>query len=612
MEFLTINISNLTTVYFFKKADILGIFYAFSALVYYFLCYNLNGEDGELYHRVVYMAYFLKKNIKNGVTYFSIVNSFYDGNRGHTVHETYASFGSGKKLIESGVEDVVAYLEDEVKRLNFERKQKEAVLISEVAPFKYAGHFLIKAIIDKLQVEQIINVYDLTVDYQFKLFDVLSSLIYARIINPCSKYRTYFEVIPYLENQYSFSYDQLLTGLAYFGENYERIVEIFTKLTKENYSINTDVTYFDCTNFYFEIDLEDDFRKKGPSKENRKEPLLGMGLLLDANQIPVGLKLYPGNESEKPKLREVIENIKKSNEVSGRVVQVADKGLNCAKNIYSARKDNDGYIFSKSVKTLPEKEKVWVFLENDYADVKDANGNVIYRYKECIDEFPYSFEEDGRKISFKVKEKRVITYNPSLAKKQLFEIQKLENKANEMCASKAKKEEYGECSKYVDFIGNDGEKAQTKINHRKLEEDKKLCGYNLIVTSEIKMRAGEIYAAYHNLWRIEESFRVMKSELDARPVFLKTKNTVYGHFLICYLSVLLTRLLQIYELKDEDSYQQIFHFIREFKLTVCGNKYVNMATRTDFIEKLSELTKLPLTNAILSSSQYKKIMTYKL
>lgn len=560
------------------------------------------------------MAFFLKQNIKNGVTYYSIVNSFYDSSRGHTAHKTYKSFGSGKQLIDDGItDDVVSYLKEEVDKLNEQEKNKKVPKIGVNSPYKYAGHFLVKSIIDKLNVEGIFNLYDLTTNFQFKLFDVLSALIYSRIILPCSKYKTYTEVIPHLDKKYQFSYDQLLSALGYFGDNYERIVEVFTKSIKSSYKLNTNVTYFDCTNFYFEIDYENEVCKKGPSKENRNEPLLAMGLLLDGNQIPIGLKLFPGNESEKPKIREVIDSLKKRNDIEDRIIQVADKGLNCAKNIYTALINKDGYIFSKSCKMLPEKEKVWLFLENDYKDVIDKDGNVLYKVKECIDNFPYYFiDDDGNKISFTVKEKRVATYNPSLAKKQLLEIQKLENKAHELCASQAKKEEYGECSKYVDFKGSDGKKAKTEVNEDKINQDKQLCGYNLIVTSEINMGSKEIYKVYHNLWRIEESFRIMKSELDARPVYVRTKENIYGHFLVCFLATQLLRVLQIYELKDEDSYQEIFKFIRNFKFVEFDGKYINMATDTPFIEKLTEMTGLPLTNAIIEQSQYNKIMAYKL
>lgn len=558
------------------------------------------------------MAYFLKKCSKNGKCYLSIVNSFYDGERGHTVHETYASYGTGSSLIAEGISDPVKYLEDKVAQLNFEKNQSKAAEISDTAPFKYAGHFLIKAVLDKLEIKPIIDVYKMTTNYHFDLYDALTSLIYSRCLKPCSKYKTYFEVIPYLEKKYSFSYDQLLEGLSYFGENYERIVEIFTKQIKEMYGVDMNTAYFDCTNFYFEIDREDDVRRKGPSKENRKEPLLAMGLLLDANQIPVGLKLFPGNESEKPKIREIINELKIQNDVKGKIIQVADKGLNCARNIYEARLNGDGYLFSKSCKTLPEVEKKWIFLNNDYVDVKDSNGTLLYRVKECIDEFPYSFEDDnGKKVTYKVKEKRVVTYNPVLAKKQLFEIQKLESKAHELCLSKAKKEEYGECSKYVDFKGKDGSKARTEINQKKIDEDKKLCGFNLLVTSELSMKKEEIYKTYHNLWRIEESFRIMKSDLDARPVYLQLENTIKGHFLICYLTVLLQRIFQFKVLENKYSSSELNEFYKGFQLVEGEDSYTNISIGTDFITELSDMTGLPLDNYFLSPAKLKKVLNYR-
>lgn len=559
------------------------------------------------------MAYFLKKNRKKDKLYLSIVNSYYDSERKQTVHSTYESFGTGQALIDQGISDPIAYLEDKVRTLNYEARQKDALEISDTAHYKYAGHFLVKSILSKLDVEPIFNIYDLTRSYHFKLFDVLSALIYARILKPCSKYKTYFEVIPYLESPCCFSYDQFLEGLSYFGDNYEKIVEIFSKLTNEKYGLHPSVGYFDCTNFYFEIDKEDDIRKKGPSKESRKEPLLGLGLLLDARQIPVGLKLFPGNESEKPQIRQVIDELKKQNEINGRIVQVADKGLNCARNIYEALKHHDGYLFSKSCKQLPETEKIWLLLDNGYKEIKDQNGHILYKTKECIDDFSYSFLDDSnKKIQFTITEKRVAAYNPKLARKQLLEIEKLEHKAYSLCLSKAKREEYGECSKYVDFKGKDGTKANAAINKEKIEKDKALCGYSLLVTSEIHLSQEEIYSVYHNLWRIEESFRIMKSELDARPVYLKNKETIYGHFLICYLSTLLIRLLQIYELEDKYSYQELFKFMRNYYFTVYGKKYINMATKSEFIDMLTDKTQLPLKNAILSEKQYQKILGYKL
>lgn len=189
--------------------------------------------------------------------------------------------------------------------------------------------------------------------FHFSVFSFISSLVYARIVQPCSKRKTFDDVLPKLFEKYDFSLDQVYDGLEYIGCEYEKIIEIYNHQIQKHYGYNTAHTYFDCTNFFFEIDREDDLRRKGPSKENRHDPIVGLGLLLDADQIPVGMKIYPGNESEKPVIRNIINDLKQRSNISGRTVQAADKGLNCAENIVTALKSGDGYIFSKSVKQLP-------------------------------------------------------------------------------------------------------------------------------------------------------------------------------------------------------------------------------------------------------------------
>ena len=457
-------------------------------------------------------------------------------------------------------------------------------------------------------------------DFQFNVFDMMAALIYARVVQPCSKSRTYDEVIPKLFEPYNFSLGQLYSGLEYIGSEYEKVIEIYNHQITQKYQFDTSHTYFDCTNFYFEIDREDDFRLKGPSKENRREPLVGLGLLLDANQIPVGMKMYPGNESEKPVIRNIIDDLKKRNQISGRTIQVADKGLNCFNNIFHALKSGDGYIFSKSVKTLPEAEKTWVLLDNDYIDVKNKKGAILYRIKECVDDFPYSYTDNaGHKSTVKLTEKRIVTFNPKLAEKQKCEINRQVEKAKKLKASQAKKSEYGDSSKYVSFVSTsrNGEKTDGKvkveINEKAVENAKKLAGYNMIVTSEIHMAASEIYAAYHNLWRIEESFRIMKSQLDARPVYLQKQETITGHFLICYLAVLLTRILQIRILKDQYSTEEIFDFIRDFRVAkISDRKYINLTRSSSFIKNLSDQTGLPLTSYFLGNTDIKKVLSHRL
>lgn len=510
------------------------------------------------------------------------------------------------------MEDPISFYQQEVDLLNQQRKEEGVRKISDISPTLYLGYFPLKAILEKLKIQKYVNYFHLTYDFQFDLYELISTLVYARGVCPCSKNRTFHDVLPNLYHPPHYSYDQLLDGLAFLGENYEKFVEIFTVQTAAVYGLDTSNSYFDCTNFYFEIDREDDFRKKGPSKENKKEPIIGLGLLLDRNQIPIGMKMYPGNESEKPILRDVIDGLKNRNNITGKTIHVADKGLNCAQNIAFSKQNGDGYLFSKSVKTLPSTEKTWVLSEQDYKDVKDKSGKLLYRYKSCIDTFPYSIEYNGKKQTIMLTEKRLVTYNPSLAAKERYEINRLVEKAKALTLSQAKRNDFGEAGKYVDFTDKTGNKAKTRMNQAAIDKDLELAGYNLLVTSETKMTDQDIYCTYHNLWRIEESFKIMKSDLDARPVFLQKENTIKGHFLICYLTVLLERIFQFKILDEKYSTSDIFRFIKDFRVTKGEHKYINTTRDCTFINDLADKFHLPLTNYFLSETQINTIFNYKL
>lgn len=570
------------------------------------------------------MAYFLKKTNNKKGTYLQIYSSFYDPERGHTAHKSFKAIGYVHELQAKGIDDPISFYKEEVNKLNQQLKAtqnaRKTKQISEASPEKLIGYFPLKNINDKLSVKKYIDLMQTATDFRFNVFDMLSALVYARLVHPCSKSKTYDEVIPKLFETYDFSLSQLYEGLEYIGCEYEKIIEIYNHQLRQFYKFDTSHTYFDCTNFYFEIDKEDDFRKKGPSKENKKEPIVGMGLLLDAHQIPIGMKLFPGNESEKPVIRNIIDELKTRNSISGRTIQIADKGLNCAENILHAVKNGDGYIFSKSVKQLPETERTWVLLPNDYRDIKNSDGNVLYRIKECVDDFEYKIKDSatGRFRSFKLTEKRIVTYNPKLAKKQIYEINKEVEKARTLKASQAKRSEYGDCAKYVIFTpadkkGNDTEgKIKVAINERLIKKSLELAGYNLLVTSEISMTDKDIYEAYHNLWRIEESFRIMKSQLDARPVYLQKENTIVGHFLICYLAVLLTRILQFKVLKNNYCSEDLFEFIHNFRVAkISDRKYINLTRGSTFIKELAALTGLPLTSYFLSDGEIKKMLSHR-
>lgn len=549
------------------------------------------------------MNYFLKKTkpSKKG-EYLQIYIGEYIPGKGSR-NRSHIALGYVSDMIADGIADPIAYAEKLVAELN-ESKEKNAPQIGETSVSKNVGHFLLKAMIDRLSIDSDLAMMTSNRKFQYRFSSFLRAMIYAQVVDPGSKLMASEKVIPNLYGCECFSYDQILDGVTYIGSDYQKFIELFNKHIQDVYPRRTDNVFFDCTNYYFEIDEEDGLRRKGPSKEQRKSPIVGQALLLDAGQIPLGMTLFPGNESEKPQLRRHIEDIKDRYGVEGRVVQVADKGLNCARNIYAAvREANDGYIFSKSVhgKNLSAVEKEWVLLDNKdnvWVEKRDVSGKLVYKYKESSgeDSYTYSFkDDDGVEQTFTVKEKRVVSYNPSLAAKQRREIMKEVDKATRNITIKGlTREEFGDCAKYVEFEakGKDGKKAKIspRIKQDKIDEDLRYAGYNLLVTSEVDKPGDEIYRIYHGLWRIEESFRIMKSYLLARPAFMRTADGIYGHFTVCYLALTVLRLLEIKAFNDELTPGEIIGFIRDYNVTESANgTYINNATASSVYRKIKEV-----------------------
>ena len=546
--------------------------------------------------------------------------SHWDKEKKQPRSKSVMAFGYVHELISDEIPDPVAYYTDFVAEKN---KERAAAFTEEtrprafVAPVEYnLGQFLLYTLLEELNVKEVIDILAAQMRFQFRIYDMIAQLIFSRIIYPCSKSKTVSSVFPHLYNSSPISEDQVYDGLSFIGGSYKKYIELFNHCYEQHYQRDFSNVFFDCTNYYFEIDLPYEDKQKGPSKENRHDPIIGQALLLDADLVPVAMQMYTGNESEKPYIRKVIEEMKSRYKVSGKTVQVADKGLNCARNIYAAVKEaNDGYIFSKSIhgRNLSEKEKKWLLLENEqniWKDYRDKDGNLLYRLKSCVDSFSYQFKEidpeTGRDVvkTFSVKEKRIVSYNPALAKKQKAEIQKMADKAANYATYKAMtREDLGDSAKYLKITNKDknGKKITPVIgiDKEKVNEDLKYAGYNLMVTSELDMEPLQIYQTYHSLWKIEESFRITKSYLDARPIYVHKKETIYGHFLICYLSLFLLRVLEIKVFKNQINSYDLIDFIRDFRVVNKGDgSYINISRNQTVNEKVKKATGLTNLDAL--------------
>lgn len=569
------------------------------------------------------MAYFLRQEKKKKGTYLQMYDSYWDKEKKESRTKSVMAFGYVEELVSDELPDPVAYYKDFVTKKNEERAAsfaEETRPRAFDAPLEmYAGHFLLHSLLAELGVKDTIDILASQMRFQFSVYDLIAQLIFARILYPCSKSKTVSTVFPHLYNSVSISEDQVYDGCAFIGESYKKYIELFNHCYEQHYKRDFSTAFFDCSNYYFEIDLPCEDKQKGPSKENRHDPIIGQALLLDADLVPVAMQMYPGNESEKPYIRKIVGEMKQRYGVSGKTVQVADKGLNCARNIYAAVKEaDDGYIFSKSIhgRGLSEKEKKWLLLENDtnvFTDYKDEKGQLLYRLKSCVDTFSYKYKDtdpetgEETEVSFSVKEKRVVSYNPKLAQKQKAEIMKMVDKAtNYSTYKKMAREDLGDSVKYLKIAttDKDGKKIKpvTSIDQNKIDEDLKYAGYNLMVTSELNLSPDQIYNTYHNLWKIEESFRITKSYLDARPVYVQKKETIYGHFLICYLSLFLLRVMEIKCFKNQINSYDLINFMRDFRVVDRGDgSYINISRNQAVNEKVKNLTGLTNLDALYLS-----------
>ena len=293
------------------------------------------------------MAYFLKQTKQGDRIYLQISETTYNNVTKKSSNRVYQKLGYLDALISEEMPDPIAFYKAKIVKMNKkleQQKAEESILKIAEDPTRNIGYFLVKALVNTLKLSDEMELMNRVHDYNFNMAAFVEALTYSRIVEPCSKLKTYTDIFPYLYEKYDLSLDQIYSGLDFVGSRYSQFIEILNYRINKTFSRDTKYTYFDCTNYYFEIDLEKDDKQKGPSKENRHDPIIGQALLLDGEGIPLGMKMYAGNKSEKPMLKKLIDEIKRTHNLSGKTVHVADKGLNSGENIHQTLKDRKSVV----------------------------------------------------------------------------------------------------------------------------------------------------------------------------------------------------------------------------------------------------------------------------
>lgn len=574
------------------------------------------------------MAYFLKKTKqRNGRIYLEIADSQYIKRKKYSIPVVIEKIGYLDEE-EKVYVDPIAYYTEKAKKMEEERNAYYDSSIPENTPEKRLGYFLYRRVLNKLNLSPLFAVFDRESKAQYKTEEIFNFLTYTRAIHPASKIESFSRCIDSYFDKYHFSDSQMYAGLQKLGEEQEAVIEYMNSQYEEVYGKrDLSKTYFDCSNFYFEIDADcyTYFKRPGPSKENHEGAIIGMGLLLDAEAIPYTYKIYPGNQSEKPIQREVVADLKANNEGIGKVIRVADKGLNCTENIIDAYNSGDGYIYSRQVKRIKIEEKNTILSLEGWQDVYEKlseedikNGKkaqYLYSVKVWIDNYPYDYE--GK--TYLLREKRVVIYSPKYAKKERYEREKMILNAENKTLGSTKRDVLGDATKFFDIVNEDGEVLNTrnvefKKRESKIEEDGEMDGIYMIITSETSLNYETIREIYGNLWEIEESFRILKTQFETRPIYVSNLNAIFGHFLTCYVALFLTRILQKKELKYVDknkevidhSASEIINFAKRFKAFPIGNNKFHLTGRTKVFETYMKIANKNADKRIQTEQEIKK------
>lgn len=564
--------------------------------------------------------YLKKVKKKDGRIYLTIAEGRHINGKSKTFH--LETIGYVDELITPACPDPIAYWTEEVARRNEEAQRAHASIVVEFSPSqkidKRNAHTLEvgAAIVDRyfycdLGIWDFFEKKRTARNFDFDPTRILELLVFDRIVHPSSK-KACFESKDHFPRKCDFTLDDMYRSLTYLNKHSAALVDAMNKtLERVRGPRVLKHLYYDVTNYYFEIENDDieGLRRRGVSKEHRPNPIVQMGLLLDGDGIPYNFDIFAGNTTDMITLLPVMKkaHLRDSDE---RVVVVADKGLNTSTNIAACLLDNNGFIFSQSVRKATANLKAWVLEEKGYAH----NADNTYKRKSRITEKTIFVEGiDGKKHPETITVKEVAFWSKDHFDKARAERERVIAKSvgaiegGEMNAaiihSKAR---YVKSTPIHKQTGEIGVLAHT-LDEEKIAQDAQLDGYYCVVTSEVEMSDKEILDAYHGLWRIEESFRVIKGDFSARPVYLSREDHIKSHFLICYIALMITRLIQL----DTNFLYSTTQIAQAIKNIIGHNLDKNLYFfdyRTEITDELCKVTGIDLSRRIMSKGEIVKVM----
>lgn len=563
--------------------------------------------------------YLKQTKTRNGRIYLSITDGYYDKAQKTSRSVTVESIGYLDELVKI-YDDPIAHFQKKVEQLKEEKKARKAPINFTFYDTdrlcvgddlrKNFGYAALSKIYHELEIDKFLinrqrhskEVYDANT--------IMKMLVYSRILAPASKKASYNNREWFFEKT-DYSLDDVYRCLGFFNKHKENLQVWMNDRIKEKYGRDTSLIYYDVTNYYFETDNQTDFLRKGVSKEHRPNPIVQMGLFMDNNALPITYELFAGNTNDCLTYRPNFGRIKKQFD-PGRVITVADKAMCTGDNIWYTinTPTKDGYVFSMSVRGATKELKDFVLDETGYVWMGSEYKRKSRNYPRTIKVTGVS----GKKLEKQVDEKQVVFWSEKYAKRAKAEREAVLAKAKDLTihpGNYTRATSYGAAKyvKKVDFDKETGEiltsSSELDINEELIREEELLDGYYVLVTSEMDEPDEKIIDMYRGLWKIEESFKLTKSELEARPVYVWTQEHIEAHFLTCFVALTLTRILEM-KLENKYSSGRIIESLTKSECSLLQQNYYHFDYYDEVLKDIGKVTGIDFSKRIRTLGDIKQ------
>jgi transposase len=556
---------------------------------------------------------------KNATSLYVIKSLIIDGKRTSKVVEKLGTLSDLEKKLSN--KDPIEWAKKHIKELNKNEKDNNVEIIAKFSESKpiprdikvlfNGGYLFLQDIYYNLGLNKICNQISDKYKFSFDLNTILSRLIYTRILYPSSKLSSFKASANFIE-QPNFQLQQIYRALEIIAKESDFIESSVYKNSLKISKRNTNVLYYDCTNYFFEIEKADGLRQYGLSKEHRPTPIIQMGLFMDGDGIPLAFSLFDGNKNEQPSLKPLEQRILTDFKLSKFIV-CTDAGLASNTNRLFNNKNDRAFIVTQSLKKLKEHLKEWAldpkgWLLPDSAklislnNIEDSSENKAIYYKERW------INENG------LEQKLIVTYSPKYKAYQQFIRNNQVSRAEKLVKNpfSVNRKKQNDPKRFIDSLHctSEGEIAENQIltiNKDTIFEEEKYDGFYGVCTN-LEDEAGAIIKINKRRWEIEESFRILKSEFKARPVYLSRDDRIKAHFTTCFLALLTYRLLEK-KLDEKYTSKELVDTLKGFDfMELKGEGYIPAYIRTDMTDELHKKFNFRTDTQIVSSAKMKKIL----